>query len=346
MTEAISGQFVPSSALDAVLPMHLLLTDDGIIRHVAPTIQKVAPATGLSGQAFLDVFRIDRPLGLSDTKSVSTLVDVRLRLVFKDCSRTSLKSRVIPLGKGKGYLVDLSFGISVVNAVADYGLSSADFAPNDTTVEMLYLTEANAAAMKEAQRLVLRLQAARQTAENASLTDGLTGLKNRRALEAEVGTLVRQRKMFGLLQIDLDFFKAVNDTHGHAAGDAVLQCAASRIKNAARDVDFPARIGGDEFVLLVTECDNAEVLVSIAERIIRSIEKPINFGGIECRISASVGVTVSSDYETATLEQMMLDADHALYAAKNEGRGRAIFAGPSAQRRGEAVASEDMKASR
>ncbi|MEL7026107.1 MAG: GGDEF domain-containing protein [Pseudomonadota bacterium] len=323
MTHDLGGQFVPFSALDAIQPMHMLVGEEGTVRHVAPTLAKISPEENLIGKAFFDLFAVERPRTLASGPSLTDLVGKRLRLRFMEAS--SLKAKVLPLGKGDGYFIDLSFGISVISAVAEHSLTNADFASNDPTVEMLYLAEANAAAMHEARRLVARLQSARDTAQDASLTDGLTGLKNRRALEAEVAERVRQNQIFSLLQIDLDYFKAVNDTHGHAAGDAVLQATSDRLQNQLRSGDFASRIGGDEFVIIVSEVADGEGLVKIATRLIRQIEEPVNHDGIECRISASIGIARSIAYRDPSLDQMMADADRALYAAKGDGRGRAIL---------------------
>ena len=154
------------------------------------------------------------------------------------------------------------------------------------------------------------------------MTDGLTGLGNRRALESWQQARARSGAPIALVQVDLDFFKAVNDSYGHGVGDAVLQAAADRIRTALRPSDDVARTGGDEFVALLDWPGGIDDLEALARRVIEDVERPIRVDGTTCRISASVGVAMSARYAEPTLEQMLSDADEALYAAKRAGRGQ------------------------
>lgn len=328
MNAPVPGFFLPRRALDAVLPMHMVLSDDGIIQHAAPTLLKISPLDDLVGTGFLDVFEIVRPKKLAGAKDLSSLLGTRLRVNFTTSEQDNLRATINALGPGCGYLVNLSFGISVVSAVAKHDLTSADFGANDPTIEMLYLVEANGAAMQEARSLIRRLQVARSHAEDVSFTDGLTGLRNRRALEAEVAQYLRDDTSFGLLLVDLDFFKAVNDNHGHAAGDLVLEKTALRLLKSSRDEDYISRTGGDEFVILVKEETRKDILLKIAERLIREIENPVQSEDLTFHISASIGVSVTTDYDAPSLEEMMLDADRALYTAKRDGKSRAVLGEP------------------
>ena len=233
----------------------------------------------------------------------------------------------------EGALLNLSLGISVLEAVERHALTSNDFAPSDPTVEMLYLIEAQTAVLAESRKLNMRLEGARLAAEEQAFTDTLTGLSNRRAMDHVLARLAMPPAVepFGLMHIDLDFFKQVNDTHGHAAGDHVLQHVARILTEETRAGDMVVRVGGDEFVLICRGSDDPMVLDKIARRIIDRLEKPIPFGDIECHISASIGTTVSSRYAKLDPEQMMNDADTALYASKEQGRARhTIFGAPFA----------------
>jgi len=195
---------------------------------------------------------------------------------------------------------------------------------------MLYLIEAQSAVLQESKRLNVRLQGARIAAEEQAFTDTLTGLKNRRALDHILARLAadKRRKKFGLMNVDLDYFKSVNDTFGHAAGDHVLQQAARIFVQETRAEDIIARTGGDEFVIVLMNCDDLVKLQHIAQRIIDRLEKPILFEGAECRISASIGTTVSSFYKKLQPQTLCGDADLALYQSKNHGRGRATLFHP------------------
>ena len=119
----------------------------------------------------------------------------------------------------------------------------------------------------------------------------------------------------------------MNDTLGHAAGDHVLRQVARVLAQETRATDMAARVGGDEFVVVFPSLSDTAQLMRIAERIITSVTEPILFDGKECRISASIGVTVSSLYEAPDADRMLSDADSALYDVKRDGRGRALLVG-------------------
>jgi diguanylate cyclase (GGDEF)-like protein len=226
------------------------------------------------------------------------------------------------------FVVNLSFGISIVDAVQDFNLTAVDFAPTDLTVEMLYLVEAKSAAMEASRHLNERLQLARVEAEKQALTDTLTGLENRRAMDRALSAALGMGERFALMHLDLDFFKAVNDTMGHAAGDHVLLEVARIMTEETRDMDVVARVGGDEFVLLIRGTEDSAFLSRIADRIIQRLRDPIPFEDKLCRIAVSIGTVVAGDYQNPSADQLLGDADAALYAAKRAGRGRHVFFAP------------------
>ena len=168
------------------------------------------------------------------------------------------------LPDGNGVLVNLGFGIGVVEAVGAYDLRASDFAPTDLTIEMLYLVEAKSAAMEASRDLNRRLQSAKRTAEQQAQTDPLTGARNRRALDAELGRMIEARIPFGLVHVDLDYFKAVNDTLGHAAGDHVLKTVAQILSGEIRSGDIISRVGGDEFVLVLPDITTKAAIDALA----------------------------------------------------------------------------------
>jgi two-component system, cell cycle response regulator len=170
-----------------------------------------------------------------------------------------------------------------------------------------------------------RLQENYQKSLSLALTDGLTGLYNRRYLSAHLESLLPHvaegAKGPALLMFDIDFFKKVNDSYGHAAGDAVLKEVSLRVGRNVRAFDLVSRYGGEEFVVVLPETP-LSVAVVVAERLRATIaEKPISVGdpAIDLDISISVGVTVTRD-ATETAASLMRRADEALYAAKAHGR--------------------------
>lgn len=315
-----------TSVLNVLCPMHVVLDDTGHIMNVGPTLQKLRPNTSFVGMRFLELFELRRPRAVTSMDDLLESRGIKLHLRLRDMPATALKGVLAPISTGA--IVNLSFGISILDGVRDYALTSADFAATDLTIEMLYLVEAKSAAMEASRKLTQQLQGAMIAAEERAFTDTLTGLKNRRAMDYILGRLLAERKKFALMHVDLDFFKAVNDTLGHAAGDHVLQQVARIMVDETRSDDTVARVGGDEFVLVLGGLTDRGALDRLAQRIISELEVPIPFGGKICNISASCGTVLSSDYSHPEAAPMLSDADLALYASKHKGRACHTFFSP------------------
>ncbi|MBL3702337.1 diguanylate cyclase [Sulfitobacter sp. BDSS02] len=314
-----------AAMLDIMCPLSISVDQDGRIRRVGPTLQKLRPDDPMPGRLLLDFFEIRRPRNNSDLARVLTQPGERLDLRFRDTPRTELKGVVAPSPDGEGAVINMSFGISVLDAVRDYSLTSADFPVTDLTIEMLYLVEAKSAAMEASRKLNLRLRGAMIAAEEQAFTDTLTGLRNRRALDVMVQRLIDSRTRFSLMQLDLDFFKQVNDTLGHAAGDHVLQCIAEIMHEETRESDIIARVGGDEFVIVLNGLVEKHRLSMIARKLISRISKPIPYGGAKCRVSASIGTVRAPETGFVDIDLILHQADLALYAAKRSGRATHVF---------------------
>jgi len=158
-----------------------------------------------------------------------------------------------------------------------------------------------------------------------AVTDGLTGLFNRRYMEIHLGTLVtdaaRTGRDLSLLIIDVDHFKAVNDTYGHDAGDFVIRTVAERLKRNTRDADLACRMGGEEFLLIMPDTPLSGAY-QIGERIrSRIASEPFIYRDGRIRVTASVGIA-TLEGENDTPEALLKRADNALYAAKRRGRNR------------------------
>lgn len=169
------------------------------------------------------------------------------------------------------------------------------------------------------------LEDARALMEHHSLHDSLTGLPNRRYLDQHLLDPQAPRKPTALLHIDLDRFKHINDTLGHAAGDAMLIHAASVLREKAGPDNFVARIGGDEFVIAITEPTDEEQLALRAERIIERMRQPVPYDNHECRIGVSIGIAMADTSLKDYGRHLLVDADIALYRAKSNGRNRFEF---------------------
>lgn len=324
---------INSKARDLLMPLHLQVSNLGHILHMGPTMQKICAGLNGDGSRVLEMFELKRPSHIHTFGDLIKMNSGRIRMRLRNGPDYMFKGLFVYLEAEDRMLINLSLGVSVVEAVSEFDLSSVDFAHSDPTVDMLYLIEAKSVALDESKRLNARLEGAKSVAEEQAFTDTLTGLKNRRASDSLLDKLETSDAQFGLMHLDLDYFKQVNDTLGHAAGDYVLQHVAKVLKSATRAEDLVARVGGDEFVLIFKDCVDLAVLDQIATRIISQLEDPIEFEGEQCRISASIGTTLSSFYADPRADEMMNDADQALYTSKDRGRARHTVFEPSVDRR-------------
>jgi diguanylate cyclase (GGDEF)-like protein len=162
--------------------------------------------------------------------------------------------------------------------------------------------------------------------EQQALHDPLTGLGNRVLLKNRIERALSRAgsPRVSLLSLDLDGFKEVNDTHGHAGGDEVLRQVADRLRTICRPTDTLARTGGDEFVILCPDADEQAAL-GIADRIVFVMGAPIETSEFTVKLGASVGV-VSGMGRGVNADWLLLEADHAMYAAKRAGKGRVALA--------------------
>lgn len=309
--------------LDTLCPMHVTLDKTGHITGTGPTLQKLRPNSLMVGQRFLELFELTRPQAVTDMADLLAHSGAKLHLQLRDAPRTALKGVAMPIDQGA--VLNLSFGISVLDAVRDYALTSADFAATDLTIELLFLVEAKSAAMEASRKLNQRLQGAKIAAEEQAFTDTLTGLKNRRAMNHVLSRMAAAPQPFALMNLDLDFFKAVNDSLGHAAGDHVLQVAARIMVEETRDQDMVARTGGDEFVLVFDGLRDRRRLGGIARRLVARLQEPVPIDGQLCNISASIGTVLSVQSPGREPADLLHKADVALYASKRAGRGCHTF---------------------
>lgn len=160
----------------------------------------------------------------------------------------------------------------------------------------------------------------RRRLKNLATHDSLTGLPNRHLFETTLDSLCALQKPFTVWMLDLDGFKAVNDTYGHAAGDELLRLVGRRLESSVRTGDLLARLGGDEFVILQPQVNTHEATRKMAERIKAEISIPYLIGGNWVAVGASIGIKISEHGEFDA-DQAMLAVDRALYHAKDFSRG-------------------------
>lgn len=234
-----------------------------------------------------------------------------MALVATDLRTASqeLSELVLQIDNARGLLSDLHTELEDAKALVDPGTNQ-------------HLVEANAhlvisalQSQADAEQVTQELTALSRSAE----LDGLTQLPNRALLNDRfvqaIAHAKRHHTRLGLLFIDLDKFKSINDTLGHAAGDTVLQQTARCMEASIRDVDTVSRYGGDEFVILLTDIAEVSDAVLVSDKVAAAIAAPMTLGTEQLVISASIGVCVYPD-DGLELDDLMLRADAAMYRAK------------------------------
>ncbi len=174
------------------------------------------------------------------------------------------------------------------------------------------------------------LKAAEAGLRAAATHDPLTGLANRAGLMEEIGRAVAAARRYGgrfvaVLMLDLDHFKYVNDSLGHLVGDELLRLAADRLRSMVRTEDLVARQGGDEFVVVMRDADGPTEVVRAAERLCAAFRAPFVIGDLELSTTLSIGITMCGDGDCGEADDLLREADTALYVAKDGGRDRAAL---------------------
>ena len=166
----------------------------------------------------------------------------------------------------------------------------------------------------------------RNSLQEMALSDILTGLPNRRAFAQKLPEAMaragRDPLRMGLLFMDIDGFKQINDKHGHIAGDELLMLFASRLHETVRDVDTVARLAGDEFTVILERLHGHEDAMAVAEKILTVMRAPFFLRDATIIVSVSIGVAMYDPVAHTTQDRLVAQADNAMYAAKNAGKNR------------------------
>jgi diguanylate cyclase len=268
--------------------------------------------------------------------------------LYVGAAYVSLKQRRSPIGartaKLNGFLAVTMPYLAVAAGLGLHIATQADPAVNDTldgkgvlygavAVTLLVIARQLLAFSENwrlAQQLEVRVQA--RTAELEALSnkyrydalhDALTGLPNRTHFQLRLGE-VAEKQPFAVLYLDFDRFKGVNDSFGHAVGDALLRAIATRLQGCLRPGDLVARLGGDEFAVLLLDPASEEDAVGVAERLIQTFAVPFEIDNHTLYCTSSIGV-VLSEAERSSPEDVLRDADIAMYRAKAAGRSRFVL---------------------
>jgi diguanylate cyclase len=294
------------ACLDA-LEQGVTLSDlDGRVRFINPA---GADILDMGADELTERFRSGRWETFAEDGSVLPADERPLGITMRTGRAT--RDRTVRWRRGDGTLIALRVATEPVRD-AHGDLRAVVTAFTDVTAEL---------AAARAERAAT--DALRYHAEH----DPLTGLSNRRTFLHDLDRCLgaRQQAAAGaLLFVDLDRFKQVNDTLGHAAGDAVLVAVADRLRTAVRPDDLVARLGGDEFVVYARDLATAEQAGTLADRVLDALAAPVQHHGDAVDVGASIGIALARRGITA--EQLLVDADGGLYAAKAAGRGSRALA--------------------
>jgi Amt family ammonium transporter len=320
-----------ASLLDTAFPFHLVLDRRLRITQAGTSIQRMHDDV-LVGRPFAELFVVDTPKVAS---SFDAFVG-RPRSLFLLRSLTKaglvLRGQVLHDPVADCLFFVGSPWVTQTSAFAALGLTLTDFAISDSVVDYVLLLQNQSSSLTEAKELAERLHETAEQLTHQAFHDALTGLPNRamlldhlqRSLEPAVGT----PRHVALLILDLDGFKAVNDSYGHSAGDAVLGIIGQRLRTVLRGGDVVARFGGDEFALVLElgesrSEDDERTTADVADRVLAVLAEPIalpSCPAITVLLSASIGIADAHANETA--EDLLRNADLAMYSAKAHGKSR------------------------
>jgi diguanylate cyclase (GGDEF)-like protein len=199
----------------------------------------------------------------------------------------------------------------------------------ERTAELIRANEKLREEAAERDALVARLREQEERLRFMAQHDALTGLPNRYSMQERLALALemakRNRKKVAVMLVDLDDFKQVNDTRGHAAGDQVLIAIGQRLRSSVRGSDTVARIGGDEFVVIAGDLDRGDGAAMIAEKIADMVQLPIAVeGGGPWKIACSIGISVFPE-DAQTSVDLLAQADRAMYKAKSEREKRFAY---------------------
>jgi two-component system, cell cycle response regulator len=220
--------------------------------------------------------------------------------------------------------------VIVITAQPDHKLRALQAGAKDFVSKPFDLVEVKTRIhnMLEVRLLHKKLEKYTKELEQRALHDSMTGLPNRELfndrLAHAIALATRHAWTLAVMFLDLDRFKSINDTHGHAVGDGVLRAVAKRLLQHARDEDTVCRNGGDEFLYVLMNPQGSENIQRIAEALLKTIGQPIDMGELQPVIKASIGIAIYPDNGT-TGEQLIKNADAAMYRAKAGTNNCAFF---------------------
>lgn len=337
----------PIEAVRRLFPFHFTLGAAADEIRIAWASERFESWLGpLAGRTLADAFTIHRPS--IDSLTLEALRSLESKAVVLEHRETGRRLRGEIIDWSDGQFIFVGSPVMTGQSIRELGLQLSDFPGYDSAPELVIMTQlakVRVADIERQQASIAHLAEARDALDAQASTDELTQLPNRRALwEAwEIA-----RRVDGpdacrtLVYVDVDGFKRVNDEHGHHFGDDLLRVLASRMRNAAGPADVVARIGGDEFVLLLERASEDEAQM-VAEQIHAHLCEPVKTAVTVADLTVSMGVTHSRLEES--LDDALLNADTAMYRGRAIGSGRLTVFVPSmgSERRERSALTQDLR---
>jgi diguanylate cyclase (GGDEF)-like protein len=300
--------------------------------NTAPLVLKRAQQAGMAGQTLqMPITREGTTLGELELTFDPGEIDV----VLADRRNAVLQLAVLQILVGLGLLVPV-MTVRLLNPLRRLKQQASDIASRADVPPMAWSRRDELGQLgqhlnqvhAQIDDLFGQLEAKQVELKQIALHDALTGLPNRRLFaeltQAAVAVAQRDKSRLALLFVDIDRFKSINDSQGHAVGDQVLQTLAARMRASVRNADVVCRQSGDEFTVLMRNVADWEEVATLADRLLKETETPVPVGDREVAVSASIGIAVYPD-DAHDPEELVRHADAAMYAAKNLGRARYSF---------------------
>jgi predicted signal transduction protein with EAL and GGDEF domain len=330
----------------AAFPFHLVIDRELRIRQAGPSLRRLCP-TIENDARFESHFTVATPRSASTFDAMAGRPRTMFLLRSVAGRDVTLRGQMLYDELDEMLFFVGSPWVTDTAALAGLDLTLDDFAASDAVIDYVLLLQNQAASLATARDLAARLQKSTEELTHQAFHDSLTGLPNRNMLADRVQAVVAPAhdstcEHFSVLMLDLDGFKAVNDSYGHSTGDELLRIVAERLRSTTRPGDLVARFGGDEFAILVEPGNDGRsephgvnrcadlgaaghplTAALVADRAMAALREPVNLpppADVTIQIAASVGIAACGGATTA--EDILRNADLAMYAAKCAGKDR------------------------
>jgi len=325
------GWGLDPAQVDVVFPFHLVLDRELLVVQAGTSIRRLHDHD-IVGRSLSELFEVDTPK--IPCSFDAFLAHPRSLFLLRSSTRPGLvlRGQVLhdPVAECLTFIG--SPWVTQTSAFVSLGLTLDDFAVSDAVVDYVLLLQNQSTSLTDARELAARLNDSAEQLTHLAFHDALTGLPNRAMLmdhlQRIMSSQVPATPHVALLMLDLDGFKAINDSYGHSAGDEVLKIVGERLRGASREGDVVARFGGDEFALLLEAPSSSPLhdegaATAVAQRVLAAVCEPIPLAScpaICVALSASIGIAYAGNGGTA--EELVRNADLAMYSAKSHGKSR------------------------